>query len=126
LTMVRERRSFTRITVDIPGSISLYQVEAYHTGPITNISLTGCFFQFDGELPVGEPCSVAITVGEGLETERITVAGIVARSDAQGAGISFTEYSAECRRQLEKIISSQRAARQAQINDSFGAVRRYN
>lgn len=105
MTVTREKRSYTRITLDIPASLSFYQMEAYHTGSIANISLSGCFFPFAGELPVGEQCDVAITVGEGLETEQITVAGIIVRSDSEGAGISFTDNSPECRRQLEKIIS---------------------
>lgn len=103
--MARDKRIFTRITLDIPGSISLYQVESYHTGSISNISLSGCFFPSDNELPVGEQCDITITTGEGLETEQVTVMGMIVRNDSEGAGISFTDNSPECRRQLEKIIS---------------------
>jgi hypothetical protein len=56
--MTREKRSFTRITLDIPASLSFYQMKGYHTGSIANISLSGCFFPFAGELPVGEQCDV--------------------------------------------------------------------
>jgi hypothetical protein len=56
-------------------------------------------------LPLGEQCDVTITTGEGLETEKITVRGMIVRNDLEGAGISFTDDSLECRRQLEKIIS---------------------
>lgn len=116
--MTREKRSFTRITLDIPASLSLYQMDAYHSGAITNISLSGCFFPFDGELPLGEPCCVSITVGEGLETEKATVAGIVVRNDSEGAGIRFTDNSPECRLQLEKIISLETAILQKTSNQS--------
>jgi hypothetical protein len=107
--VARDKRTFTRITLDIPGSISIYQMESYHTGSISNISLTGCFFPSDSELPVGEQCDVTITTGEGLETEIVTVRGMIVRNDSEGAGISFTDNSPECRRQLEKIISRQTA-----------------
>lgn len=103
--MAPEKRTFTRITLDIPGSISLYQMEAYHTGSIANISRSGCFFPCESELPVGERCEVVITIGEGFETETVTTTGIIVRNDAKGAGISFTENSHECIVQLEKIIS---------------------
>jgi len=106
--MTREKRSFTRITIDIPGNISLYQLETYHTGPITNISLSGCFFPFQENLPLGEPCDIAITVGEGLETKEISLTGIIVRSDSQGTGIRFTDDSPACRRQLENIISAEK------------------
>lgn len=86
-------------------SIYLYQTEAYHIGSITNISLAGCFFPFEGDLPVGEQCDIDITVGEGLEAESVSVGGKIVRVDAEGAGISFTDYSPETRTQLEKIIA---------------------
>lgn len=111
MTRKQEKRSFTRITLDIQGSITLYQMEAFHTGAITNISLSGCYFPFDGELPVGEHCKVTITVGEGLETEDVTLAGKIVRNDTKGVGISFTDGSPESGKQLEKIISHDSARR---------------
>jgi hypothetical protein len=84
-------------------------METSHKGAITNISLSGCFFPFLGELPVGEQCHMTITVGEGLETEEMTISAKIVRSDEDGVGISFTDDSPECRLQLEKIISLERA-----------------
>lgn len=107
--MAREKRSFTRITLDIPGSIALYQTEAYHSGSITNISLSGCFFPIDEKLPIGEQCAITITVGEGLETEEIAISGIIVRNDSQGVGINFTDESPGCKEQLLKIISRESA-----------------
>lgn len=103
--MVRERRRFTRITLNIPTKLSIYQVEAYHSGAIANISMGGCYFPFGEELPIGGQCSVTITVGEGLETEQITIPGQIVRSDSKGVGIKFTDSSEDCRKQLEKIIT---------------------
>ncbi|MFW2365235.1 MAG: PilZ domain-containing protein [Desulforhopalus sp.] len=102
--MVREKRRFTRITLNVPATLSLYQVEAYHSGAIANICMGGCYFPFGEELPVGDQCNVTITVGEGLETEQITIAGQIVRSDSKGVGIKFTESSEDSRQQLEKII----------------------
>ncbi len=103
--MVREKRNYTRITLDIPASLSLYQVETYHAGAITNLSLSGCFFPFIGELPIGEECSLTITVGEGIETEEMTIAGKIVRSDSTGVGIHFLDNPLQNRLQLEKLIS---------------------
>lgn len=103
--MVREKRNYTRITLDIPASLSLYQVETCHAGAITNISLSGCFFPFIGELPVGEECSLSITVGEGIETKEITIAGKIVRSDSTGVGIHFLDNPLKNRLRLERLIS---------------------
>ena len=107
--MVREKRNFTRITLDIPASLSLYQVETCLAGAIANISLSGCFFPFIGELPVGEECSLTITVGEGIEIEEFTISGRVVRSDAAGVGIQFSDNPPESRRRLEKLIAQKTA-----------------
>ena len=107
--MTRDKRSFTRITLNIPASLSLYQMETCHTGAIANISLSGCYFPFDGELPLGEECELTITVGKGLETEKISVSGIIVRTDSEGAGISFADNTPESRLQLETIISRETA-----------------
>ena len=83
---------------------------------IANISLSGCFFPFVGELPVGELCDLTITVGEGLETEEVTLASRIVRCDANGAGFHFAEYSPEVRRQLEKIIAAETAKQQVAVH----------
>jgi hypothetical protein len=103
--MTREKRAYTRITLDIPASLCLYQMETSHVGAITNISLGGCYFPFDDKLPVGEKCEITITVGEGLHADKVAVSGTIVRQDAQGIGICFTDTSPACRLQLEKIIS---------------------
>ena len=107
--MVREKRSYTRIALNIPANIFLYHMEFRQNGVIANISLSGCFFPFTGELPIGEPCAVAITVGEGLQTETVSLSGTIVRCDAEGAGINFTKYSPALRLQLKKIISHESA-----------------
>ena len=103
--MEREKRSFTRIVLDIPADLSLYHLEFCHKGVIADISLSGCFFPFLGQLPVGEPCDLTISVGDGLETEHVVLSGTVVRSDAAGAGIEFNAYSPAVRLQLESIVS---------------------
>ena len=103
--MMREKRQFTRITLNVPTILSLYQIQAYHTGSIANISMGGCFFSVGEKLPVGEKCQVTITVGEGLETEKITLPGQIVRSDSTGIGIRFTDSSVHYHQQLETIIA---------------------
>ncbi len=117
--MTREKRSYTRITLDVPASLSLYQMETYHNQAIKNISLGGCYFLFEDELPLKERCAVTITIEEGLQTEKVTITGIVVRSDTRGAGIQFTDNSPENILKLEKIISCIMSSREkAQSADS--------
>lgn len=87
--MEKNRRNFARITVNIPAALSLIQVDSYHSGSIANLSMGGCFFPAEDELPLGAQCDIEITVGEGIETESFTLQGIVVRSDALGVGIKF-------------------------------------
>jgi hypothetical protein len=65
----------------------------------------GCFFPIVEKLPMGEECQVTILVGEGLETEKITLPGQIVRSDSTGVGIRFTDNSAHHNQQMEKIIA---------------------
>lgn len=102
--MAQEKRSFTRIALNIPASISFYHMEFCHSGVIANISLSGCFFPFVGELPIGELCELTITVGAGFETEKVALSGTIVRCDTEGVGINFTDYPPEVRLQLERII----------------------
>jgi hypothetical protein len=103
--VAREKRQYTRITLNVPTILSLFQIQAYHTGSIANISIGGCFFQVGEKLPVGEECQITIIVGEGLETEKITLSGQIVRSNSTGVGIKFTNNSVHNHQQLEKIIT---------------------
>ncbi len=105
LNVSKEKRKFTRITLSAPTTLSLHQIQAYHTGAIANISMSGCFFPFGEVLPQGEKCEVSITVGEAMEAEKVTMTGLVVRSDPTGVGIRFTNISSDNRHQLEKIIA---------------------
>lgn len=89
--MNHEQRQFIRIAVQVPTSLALFQIQAYHTGHIANISMGGCYFAGGEELPLGEECQITITVGEGIEAAQITLDGRVVRSDSHGAGIQFTD-----------------------------------
>lgn len=97
------RRNFARITVNIPAALSLIQVDSYHTGTIANLSMGGCFFPMESELPLGAHCDIAITIGEAVETENFTLKGIVVRSDAIGVGIKFIEGNQKIPRLLKKV-----------------------
>jgi len=107
--VTREKRQFTRITLNVPTILSMFQGEAYHTGSIANISMGGCFFPVGEALPIGEECQITITVGEGIETEKISLPGQIVRSDSSGVGIKFTYNSAHHRQQLEKVIAHYQA-----------------
>jgi len=103
--MGQEKRRFARFTLNVPTSLTLYQVETFHACAIANISMGGCFLPFQEELPTGEKCQLTISLGEGLKVETMVISGEIVRSDSEGVGIKFTEKSDECRSQLEKIIT---------------------
>lgn len=103
--MVREKRQFTRVEINLFVALYFYQIETYRTGWLANISNGGCFFPIEGEIPVGEECHLTITVGEGLETDTFSMSGQVVRSDSSGIGIQFHNDSGQQNQKLEKIIS---------------------
>jgi hypothetical protein len=90
-----DRRKYTRITVDIPAALSMIQVDAFHSGAIANLSMGGCFFPAENQLPLGAECNVSITVGEGILTESFDLKGLVVRSDQMGVGIKFIDKPVE-------------------------------
>lgn len=102
---VREKRKFTRITLNVPTMLSFLQVESYHIGFISNISMGGCYFPTSQIMPVGAECLITITVGEGIETEDISIPGKIARCDGKGIGIMFSYTLENQSQQLQKIIN---------------------
>ncbi len=101
---MREKRRYTRITVNIPASLSILQLEAFHAGFLLNISMGGCLLSTGEKMPVGAQCQLEITVGEGLETEILTVTGRIVRSDGIGLGIEFIGIDNELHQQLQRLI----------------------
>ena len=91
----------------MPAALSLIQVDSYHSGTIANLSMGGCFFPMESELPLGAECDIAITVGEALEIENYSLKGVVVRSDSIGVGIKFTEGTEQLPLLL-KMISAQK------------------
>jgi len=104
--MSREKRNFTRIQLNVPTTLFLAQIDAYHVGSIANLSMGGCYFPIDSVLKEGEKCEVIITAGVGLETREITISGQVARIDNQGAGIEFVGNDPAILHKLGKILES--------------------
>lgn len=104
--MTRERRAFTRVELDLPASMFLYQMDMYHDGAIIDLSLGGCFLPVEGDIPLGEKCQLTLTTGIGLETESVEITGTIARCTTQGVGIQFsTELSPNIKAILEQIIA---------------------
>lgn len=102
---MREKRKFTRITLNVPTMLSFLQVESYHIGFISNISMGGCYFPTSEIIPVGAECLITITVGEGIETEDISIPGEIVRCDGKGIGIRFSYTLDSLGQQLRKIIN---------------------
>ena len=55
-------------------------------------------------LPLGENCQVEITIGEGLDVDKIRMSGRVARVDSDGAGIEFIDNSPDIMDRLKDIL----------------------
>lgn len=103
--MTRERRAFTRIRLDVPASLFLYQVDLRHDGVVTDLSLGGCYFPIPHHFSVGERCRFHMAFGEGLETEVVDVDGVIARSNTNGVGIRFVEVSPDTQSALRRIMA---------------------
>lgn len=100
----RDRRSFARIQLELSTSLYLFEAEVQHSGSILDLSLGGCFFPIDTDPPIGEPCHIKLTLGEGLKTETINLSGVIARTDERGVGIQFIATSDAETRRLSKIL----------------------
>ncbi len=100
----KERRSCTRVQLKLSTSVLLVKIDAYHSGIIANLSLGGCYFPADHGLPLGENCQVEITIGEGLDVDKIRMSGRVARVDSDGAGIEFIDNSPDIMERLKDIL----------------------
>lgn len=107
---LREKRKYTRITVNIPTTLTILQLEAYHSGFLLNISMGGCLLSTSEKMPVGAECQLAITIGEGLEAEIITLPGRIVRSDGEDLGIEFIGIDNGLRQQLQRLIRRYEAA----------------
>jgi hypothetical protein len=101
----KEKRSFARVQLELPASLYLFQTELSHSGTTFDLSLGGCYLPLDGELPLGEECEISLTLGEGLKTETLNLAGIIARNDKNGVGIEFTNTSPDDQLRLELALS---------------------
>lgn len=105
--MQSNRRNFARITVNIPAALSLIQVDSFHTGSIANLSMGGCFFPMESDLPLGAECDIDITLGEGVDTEDFSLKGVVVRSDGVGVGIKFQNATKQVPRILKRVMSEE-------------------
>ena len=100
-----DRRSSTRVQIKLSTSLVLARVDAYYSGMIANLSLGGCYFPIEDDIPLGERCQIEISIGEGLNVDVISLTGQVARIDAHGIGIEFIETSPEVSASLEALLS---------------------
>ena len=103
--MRNERRSFARVLLELPANLYLFQVELSHSGSTIDLSLGGCYLPMDGDLTVGEECEISLTIGEGLKTETLNLAGIIARNDKDGVGIEFINTSVGDQDRLEQVLT---------------------
>ena len=99
-----DRRSSIRVQLKLSTSLMLVKVDAYYSGTIANLSLGGCYFPVDEELPLGEICQIEISLGEGLDIDTISMKGQVVRIDSQGAGIEFVDNPPEVTDTLKQIL----------------------
>lgn len=99
-----DRRSSIRVQLKLSTSLMLIKVDAYYSGTIANLSLGGCYFPVDEDLPLGEKCQIDIALGEGLDIDTISMTGQVARIDSQGAGIEFVDNPTEVTETLKHIL----------------------
>ncbi len=112
--MSREQRQFIRITVQIPATLSLYQIDSFRHGHLANICAGGCFFPARDSLPVGERCQVTLTIGEGINSMKMSLAAVIVRSDSSGAGLQFVDLSPSEQAHLDALLASYHPAAPAE------------
>lgn len=103
--MREERRSYTRIRLELPANLYLLEGEFSHRGETLDLSLGGCFLPMREKLPVGEVCEIHLTMGEGLKAETLRLTGRIARNADRGVGIEFTGSRQDRIDQLQGLLT---------------------
>jgi hypothetical protein len=98
------RREFTRISVHMEAEVTSNETSTV-TGNVRNVSMNGLFLECQAAVSIGTPCLVIVRLGDGRETLRIQLGGAVARTQADGLAITFTEVlGLESYDHLRKVV----------------------
>lgn len=103
--MTLERRKFARFSLDLAANLFFYQVDMRQVGTLIDISMGGCLFPLQLDVPLGEKCQLQLAVGEGLNASSIDISGIIVRRDSKGVGIQFINITPDISDNLKQIIS---------------------
>lgn len=84
-----DQRRFLRVPVGFRVKV----MADFETIPAegVNISLGGLYLHSQVDLPLGKPCHIIIFVEEGPSVDKILAWGTVARKDAKGLAVRFTQ-----------------------------------
>lgn len=84
------RREFTRASVHIEAEVTSNETSTV-TGNVRDVSMNGLFLECQAAVSIGTPCLVIVHLGDDREAPRIQIGGTVARTQADGIAITFTE-----------------------------------
>lgn len=101
--MSQEKRRFSRIVFDLPAELTVGDIN-FTTERLANLSVGGCLFELNEELPLGAECKLKISLDNTPEGLRVEVFGEIVRSDAGAISIKFTKIDPDSLFHLHNIV----------------------
>ena len=90
MQMPKDRRQFSRVSIQIEGELAMDDAMTIN-GVSRDVSLNGLFLLCDASLPVGANCRVTLFLGDRKARTRVEAHGRVVRQEEAGVGLTFTE-----------------------------------
>ncbi|HHN74722.1 MAG TPA: PilZ domain-containing protein [Acidobacteria bacterium] len=94
-------RAFTRVPVHLAVDV-VWEGGRRHFECTRDLCMKGVYVMDPETLPEGTSCEVTLWLGEG--EVRLTLAGKVVRSEAQGMAIEFLEMPVESYEHLQRLV----------------------
>lgn len=106
--MTRERRRYTRVQLELPANLYLFQADVHQAGTVVDLSMGGCYFPVREEVDNGAECKIRLSIGDGFERRELEISGRVVRKDEGGIGIEFIDLFKTDLCLLESIMDTYR------------------
>jgi hypothetical protein len=97
----REEREFTRTPVQVAATVIARDGTGVE-GRSQALSMNGMFVRCAGRLPMGAPCRVQLTLGDGAV--RVEIEGRIATHAPEGMGIAFVGVAPEAFEHLKRLV----------------------
>ena len=97
------KRRFTRISINRPVLLTLYDGSVSQSEEILDLGIGGCLLAVTIPISKGERCSIEISLG-GEPARKICIDGIIVRSDEQTAAVKFDGINPDSLFLLQNLI----------------------